>query len=142
MVQSAPTRQIVRRGATFSLRAMMLTVALVGAWLAWERSVVTQREALRQELAAAGAALMTFGVEPHQMPQPPFVRRLMGDVLITDILIPADFAPDLLSRAQRCFPEADIRSIRSQQIMVMPSDEPDEWQRGRIQALELQGFGR
>lgn len=98
----------------FSLRFLLAAVAACSGYLAWQRSVVLERQAAMREWNAAGALLLT----PEQAEQWPilprsakkqarvsFVRRMLGDEPIQLIHFPQDFKPST-DRAAALFPEA------------------------------------
>jgi hypothetical protein len=110
----------------FSLRLLLLAVAVLCAWLAWERSVVTKRQAFRRN--CNGSSQFVFTTEASwqsRMPSsrlagaviPPrktvsWVRELLGDEAIQSIAIDPSVREDDAATAGRLFPEANIYRMR------------------------------
>jgi hypothetical protein len=118
----------------FSLRLLLLAVAVLCAWLAWERSVVVRRRVARSRLEELGARVRVFdGVvdafaDPFlgpprkaRIPSVPWLRALLGDEPIESIELPEqDFSFDQARSVSRRFPEALV--TRSPPIPDGPLD--------------------
>ena len=118
----------------FSLRVLLLALAVLCAWLAWERSAVVRRRAARSRLEELGARVRPFdGVvdafaDPFlgpprkaSIPTVPWLRALLGDEPIESIELPEeDFSFDQARSVSRRFPEAMVS--RSPPIPEGPLD--------------------
>ncbi len=64
-----------RRRPRFSLRTLLVAIAVVGCWLGWEQHVVRGRTSLRKAIERAGGTFYTGdhipGPFPRQGPPPP-----------------------------------------------------------------------
>ncbi len=106
----------------FSLRLLLVAVALLCAWLAWERSVVVQRQAVRRDLENRGAL---FWEDFDVAASPPgfigrgliirpkrsagvvaWLRSQLGDQEIRYIFLPRDNYEELRALTEGTFPEA------------------------------------
>jgi hypothetical protein len=94
----------------FSLRLLLLAVAVLCAWLAWERSVVMERRAALNILRKRGAAFPL--TRAHQQS---WLRQAIGEFgyVPAVILIPPNSWPDAgeLKVIQATFPEATIERL-------------------------------
>lgn len=118
----------------FSLRLLLLAVALLCAWLAWERSEVIRRQAVRLRLEESGVRVRVFdGVvdtfaDPFlgpprkaKTPTVPWFRTLLGDEPIETIELPEEnFSLEQARSVSRRFPEALV--TRSPPIPDGPLD--------------------
>jgi hypothetical protein len=138
----AAMRFIPRPRLAFSLRTLLVLVALVCAWLAWERHVVLERRAAREAFKGSG---VTFN-GPDALDDPPatvpWVRRLFGDQPIQTIWIPRGETDAWVRAHARLFPEAEFARplYLDYQIVEEPWGQ-SELTKARSEALELQGFG-
>jgi hypothetical protein len=89
------------RRFSFSLRTLLVLVALLCAWLAWERHVVVERRAARHVLNERGAEI---GEAPDGPATVPWVHPLFGDTPIQSLTIPS--GDKVAERAAGWFPEA------------------------------------
>ncbi|MFO0897956.1 MAG: hypothetical protein U0836_11080 [Pirellulales bacterium] len=107
----------------FSLRLLLVAVALFCAWLAWERSVVVQRQAVRRELENRGAVFWEAFDFPAATPGPgkgarrmagpkkpssfrAWLRSNFGDQEIDYVFLPRDNYEELCVLTEGTFPEA------------------------------------
>jgi hypothetical protein len=100
-------RLVPGRRVAFSLRTLLMLVALVGAYLAWERHVVLERRAVRGLLEGHGVKIGD-STGPATVP---CIRRLFGDRPIQSLEIPQDPKPPAVERAASWFPEAETRDV-------------------------------
>jgi hypothetical protein len=114
----------------FSVRSLLVLVAVLCAWLAWERSVVVERTAalkawkadpnVRVRTASEQLAILR-SLSPARVPRNfaamqsmtvskidsvPWIRRMLGDEAIQEVRLPPDDPRAEL--ASRVFPEARI----------------------------------
>ncbi|MBI1902788.1 MAG: hypothetical protein HYS13_16950 [Planctomycetia bacterium] len=111
---------------------MFVLVTLLSVWLAWETSVVRERQMLLREIRRGDA----FHATPANVwaerfqgnrpgPQPlariPIVRIWLGDEAIQVIRFNrglTGFSEPLLSRLERAFPEAEFDESFSRDIFI------------------------
>jgi len=95
----------------FSLRLLLLAVAVLCACLAWERSVVMERRAaIRKIYGKTGTvSFVAWDYLGHRLvPRPRWTRRLFGDDAVDYFDFSADADPVDLQLAAELFPEARI----------------------------------
>ncbi|HUE70754.1 MAG TPA: Hint domain-containing protein [Pirellulaceae bacterium] len=110
-----------RRWFSFSLRTMFVVVTLLCCYLAWETSIVRQRQAMRRELsgkpyvqvttAEAWLQLLSPGRETPKMATISRVRRWLGDEPIQQISYARGYhhlTEEQIDRLKRVFPEANV----------------------------------
>ena len=103
-----------RRLFRFSLRTMLVVVALVGCWLGWERHIVNGRAAVRQAIEKAGGTFYTGDFVPGPVPRPPerrpkpssWIRRQLGDKSVGLINLHNERWD--VKTVKSWFPEADL----------------------------------
>jgi len=111
-----------RRWFNFSLRTLFIVVTVLCCWLAWESSVVRNRQAVLSRIRTNSAFNITTAQSykeryPTGTPVPslariPLVRRLLGDEAIQEIWFyrwVQSFSEEELSQLTRTFPEAETR---------------------------------
>ena len=105
------------RPIAFSLRTLLALVAMLCAWLAYERSVAIERRTMRAKLNSAGASLFGPGsktVPPGESPASVrWSRRLFGDEPVQLILFHPNLDGEFLDGEEaagtaRIFPEAKV----------------------------------
>src|SRR5262245_52434759 len=84
-----------RRIFSFSLRSLLVVITLVCVWLAWESSVVRQRQRMLAQVRASHsfevttaktwAASFPTGNAPRPVAQIPVLRRWLGDEAVQEI---------------------------------------------------------
>lgn len=92
----------------FSLRTLLVLVALASAMLGWVASewhVMQQRRSLGQELRKRGHLVMWRGHDWHR--QLPLLRRMLGDQPVQGIFLHRDLGVDV-EQVERTFPEAGV----------------------------------
>jgi hypothetical protein len=111
-----------RRWFSFSLRTLFVVMTLLACWLGWELSVIRERKAVRQQLAAKGTFQFTTsavyaeryqgGPPPSSIPKISMIRTWLGDEAIAEIW--HSYHHDEFFEADRklaaeTFPEAEIK---------------------------------
>jgi hypothetical protein len=114
MIATGLGRRACRR-PSFSLRTLLVLVALFCGWLAWERHLVLQRRAARERFTRHEVTLLAAaewsplpGSAPLERATIPVVRRLLGDEAVQIIYVPRTFDQSESERAARLFPEARV----------------------------------
>jgi hypothetical protein len=100
----------------FSLRLLLLAVAVLCAWLAWERSVVMERRALRArlesqgkvfEIATGSRSIYMDGPDRRRTPaEVRWPRRLFGDQAVLAVHSDVPWNKDDVIEIRRVFSEA------------------------------------
>jgi hypothetical protein len=94
----------------FSLRTLLALVALLCAWLAWERHVVEQRKAALADWAAMRVVIAPSSADQPSRPQSvSWIRGRLGDGAVATISVSTEHEPIDLERARRLFPEARVQ---------------------------------
>ena len=86
----------------FSLRLLLVAVAVLCAWLAWERSVVQERQAVLTKRRAWGVPASSSRARI------PLHRVWFGDRAMDQLWVPANSSRSEVQRLSRLFPEARI----------------------------------
>src|SRR4051812_15210089 len=93
--ESAP---IPRRRFQFRLQTLLIVVTLLAvpmAYVGWQAKIVTDRRHLRELIAGAGGTVTVnlpakSGTNPAPLPQPNWLRSLLGDEPAGFIIVPSD----------------------------------------------------
>lgn len=99
---------------TFSLRTVLALVTLFGvafAWLAAERRVVAERQAVVQDHQgdSTGTRIVrAWSGSPWPPPSFPWFRRILGDAPIQVVYVPAAASDKDKYQLARLFPEAHV----------------------------------
>jgi hypothetical protein len=91
----------------FSLRTLMIGVTLLAVplgYVGWQATIVRDR---KSELNRAVNMRLT-GIESDPAKAIPWLRRLLGDVSINSISMPAETTIDELDRLRALFPESRV----------------------------------
>ena len=99
----------------FSLRMLLLAVAVLCAWLAWERSVVMQRRTMRTRYAGQYlfVTIAPEGARGVELAAVPRSRMwLFADEPVQSILLPIDSPQTAIDEAASLFPEAYVDRLR------------------------------
>jgi hypothetical protein len=111
-----------RRWFRFSLRVLLIVVAVVGCWLGWQANLVHRRKVALSELRPRAVFLSSVVAEREKssgdrlvipwdhVREIPFWRRLMGDESIGWIYLEDSASPADLELAKSLFPEAHVES--------------------------------
>jgi hypothetical protein len=103
----------------FSLRLLLLAVAVFCVWLAWERSVVANRSKIKRALSTGESLVFleasntTSWVNGKQVPVATvsWLRRQLGDEAVQEILVLPGVVEGNVAMAKRWFPEAAITPL-------------------------------
>ena len=124
--QATPTDRPKRRWFRFSLRTLFVVVTLAAiplGWLTWQLHIVRERKAIHAELQREGLKEFTNYLSLNRAVAAQWkesinkrfayvrisrVRRLLGDEPILMIYVPDTIEPQLLTRIEHAFPEAQI----------------------------------
>ncbi len=91
----------------FSLRALLVTVTLIGCWLGWNLNQVRQREAFIAAMPELSAREVYITPTPRKAA--PFVLSLLGARPVEGIALDRTQSTELdRQRVQRLFPEARV----------------------------------
>jgi hypothetical protein len=129
-----------RRVFSFSLRSLLVVITLVCVWLAWESSIVRQRQRMLGELRASHAFQITTaknwaesfpaGNAPQPAARIPWLRRLLGDEAIQEVgyfrHMVGPTTPSV-ERVAKLFPEAKV-----QETMLYEPCHPGCFPRGTL----------
>jgi hypothetical protein len=107
-----------RRWFQFSLRSLMIGVTLLAVplgYVGWQAKIVRDRKSWRDAIVRLGGSVSPQrprppgGAAAQPVPQPNWLRRLLGDEPAGFILLPQDWLYDPLNRQTKItFPEATI----------------------------------
>jgi hypothetical protein len=108
-----------RRWFQFSLRSLLIVVAVTAvacAWFAHEAHAVQQRKTLRKWIEEGGGTCVAndLGRQIPSVPpgsridEPSFVRRWLGDQTVRAIFLPRKTSDRDLQRIRTCFPGASL----------------------------------
>ena len=98
-----------RRPFQFSLRTLMIftmVVAVACGWVGWQAKIVRDRKV---ELNRT-VNMRLIGIDSDQAKAIPWVRRLLGDVSVSSISMPAETTIDELDRLRALFSESRVTS--------------------------------
>jgi hypothetical protein len=117
------TTQPTRTGIRFSLRSLMIVVAIAACCLGYELNAVRQRKVALQEFRKSYAAYVVTAEEHEsrklvgpstKIAKPWLLRRLMGDEAIQEITFYTNmgtYDPAAKARAKWMFPEANVLEV-------------------------------
>jgi hypothetical protein len=151
----------------FSLRTLFIVVTLFAIWLGWQLQRIKARKDAIERIESNGGIVQvgpsfTFTNQPP--PEISWFRVLLGDQAVTTIGMPDQFSTRERERICSQFPEATCYEAKDGSIffrvpasapvlsptlplpgyeVTLPNRDlpPQEEYPGRIEALELQGFG-
>jgi len=96
----------------FTLRSLLILIAIVGAWLGWNVYCVRERDRIADIASESGGGVV-FQID-GRLPSSaqrgiPFVWRLLGAKPARWVFIPVrDFTEDDLAYVKRRYPEAEV----------------------------------
>ena len=108
----------------YSLRTLLIAVAIFSLWFGWQMHIVRERAALRALIEKRGGWIGPIADDPYQISNrfsnekgppapeaPPLVRQWLGDESIDYMQIDRDsFTAGELNRIESAFPEAVIHT--------------------------------
>jgi hypothetical protein len=93
----------------FSLRTLLIGVTLfcvlVGSYVGWQAKIVRER---KSELNRVAKTYLIGVEESDQARTIPWLRRLLGDVTVDFIAVPAETPRDEIDRLHALFPESRV----------------------------------
>ena len=93
----------------FSLRTLLIGVTLfcvlVGSYVGWQAKIVRERKA---ELNRVAKKYLIGIEESDQAMTIPWLRRILGDVTVDFIAVPAETPRDEIDRLHALFPESRV----------------------------------
>src|SRR6185295_19870567 len=94
-----------RRWFRYSLRTIIVALTLLCAWLAWNVSIVRERNYWCRWIQEQGGICSAMGPDPNAIS---WVRRLMGDDVTNIIHLPRTVPRSTFDQISAAFPEAGI----------------------------------
>ncbi|MEX2113830.1 MAG: hypothetical protein WD845_11630 [Pirellulales bacterium] len=110
----------IRPRFRFRLRTLFVVVTVLGVCLGWQVKMVRDRAAVRRELVSHGASVYPLGALMHGGPisdsvrrgdpsaELSWLRRALGDEIVSDILFPGEPAADDLAKIDHFLPESRV----------------------------------
>jgi hypothetical protein len=94
----------------FTLRALLIAIAIFALWLGWNVRQVKQRQAAEKYILSKSNRIYYGLPEKPWRRSTPLVWRLLGakPVQVIDLRVRGTFKQDDIERIEALFPEADI----------------------------------
>jgi hypothetical protein len=106
-----------RRWLRFSLRTLLLAVAVTCAglaWLGWQVSIVRARNTFVSQIRSQGGVCVPLDKWPEHIQnglnveRPPLARRWLGDKAWMVIEVPESTSAEFVSKVEKTFPESIV----------------------------------